>query len=91
MVNRPDIRPDSSSTRSDKSSSSTRSSMSRNNLNKNTFVRSKSGNDYKDKNGVTLNKLKNSPSLQSIAKTSGNQAVRGMKKFKSNGRFVQLA
>lgn len=79
MVNRPD----SSSTRSDKSSSSTRSSMNRNNLNK-TALRSKSGNDDK-----TQNKLRNSGSLQSMNnKSSGNQSLRGMRKFKSNGRFV---
>ncbi|CRK88043.1 CLUMA_CG001829, isoform A [Clunio marinus] len=80
MVNRPD----SSSTRSDKSSSSTRSSMKKNNNIKNTFVRSKSGNDYKEKNG-TQNRLRNASSLQSISKASGNQTNRGMKKFKSNG------
>lgn len=90
MVNRPD----SSSTRSDKSSSSTRSSMIRNNNKKNvnpkgSFVRSKSGNDYNEK---SANKMKSSSSLQSIAKTSGNQSLRGsgMRKFKSNGRSVQL-
>lgn len=90
MVNRPD----SSSTRSDKSSSSTRSSMIRNNNKKNvnaksTFVRSKSGNDYNEK---PTNKIRNASSLQSIAKTSGNQSLRGsgLRKFKSNGRSVQV-
>jgi hypothetical protein len=84
MVNRPD----SSSTRSDKSSSS-RSSMNKSSLNTRTsFVRSKSGNDYNEKNGTVGGKLRNSSSLQSIAKSSGNQSTRGMRKFKSNGRFV---
>lgn len=81
-------RPDSSSTRSDKSSSSTRSSMKSNGT-KNSFIRSKSGNDYNDKNAAQ-NKLRNSSSLQSINKTSGNQSMRGMRKFKSNGRSVCL-
>lgn len=81
MVNRPD----SSSTRSDKSSSS-RSSMNKSNIIRNTFVRSKSGNDYKDMDG-SQNKLRNSSSMQSIAK-SGQSNRGGMRKFKSNGRFV---
>lgn len=85
MVNRPD----SSSTRSDKSSSSTRSSMNKS-YNKNTFVRSKSGNDYNDKNGGP-NKLRNSSSLQSVAKSGGSQSNRGgLRKFKSNGRLVVI-
>lgn len=84
MVNRPD----SSSTRSDKSSSSTRSNktMNRGTFNKNSFVRSKSGNDYNDKT-TTQGKLRNSSSLQSIAKASSRSGG-GMRKFKSNGRFV---
>lgn len=81
MVNRPD----SSSTRSDKSSSSRSSSMNRGNTNKNSFVRSKSGNDYNDKSAAK-NRLRNSSSLQSIAKSGGKS---GMRKFKSNGRLVQ--
>jgi hypothetical protein len=80
MVNRPD----SSSTRSDKSSSSRSSSMNRGNTNKSSFVRSKSGNDYNDKSAAK-NRLRNSSSLQSIAKSGGKS---GMRKFKSNGRFV---
>lgn len=80
MVNRPD----SSSTRSDKSSSSRSSSMNRGISNKNVFVRSKSGNDYNDK-GVATNRLRNSSSLQSITKSGGKS---GMRKFKSNGRLV---
>jgi hypothetical protein len=53
---------------------------------KNYFVRSKSGNDYSDKNA----KLRNSSSLQGINKSGGSQSQRGMRKFKSNGRFVDV-
>lgn len=82
MVNRPD----SSSTRSDKSSSSRSSSMNRSIVNKGSFVRSKSGNDYNDKS-ATQSRLRNSSSLQSVAKSGGKF---GMRKFKSNGRLVLL-
>ena len=82
MVNRPD----SSSTRSDKSSSSRSSSMNRGNSNKSSFVRSKSGNDYNEKSAAQ-NRLRNSTSMQSVAK-SGSKT--GMRKFKSNGRLVFL-
>lgn len=57
--------------------------------NKTTFVRSKSGHDYNDKNGVS-NKLRNSSSLQSVAKSGGSQSNRGLRKFKSNGRLVAI-
>lgn len=57
------------------------------NINRNTFIRSKSGNDYKDKD-FGQNKLRNASSMQSIAKSGGSQSNRGMRKFKSNGRFV---
>ena len=77
MVNRPD----SSSTRSDKSSSSSSKSMHKNigRTGGKALVRSKSGNDYK---------LRNSSSMQSIAskmsdKTNNRSSLR---KFKSNGR-----
>ncbi|KAG5673283.1 hypothetical protein PVAND_003343 [Polypedilum vanderplanki] len=78
MVNRPD----SSSTRSDKSSSGSSKSMSKNLKGGGSggiFVRSKSGNDY-----VTQNKLRSSSSLQSITIKSGEKANRGLRKFKSN-------
>lgn len=80
MVNRPD----SSSTRSDKSSSSNRSyrsSMKSNN--RGGFVRSRSGTDYSDKNG---GKIKNASSLQNINKTNSGAGARGLKKYKSNSR-----
>lgn len=77
MVNRPE----SSSTRSDKSSSSSSKSMHKSNGRTGgatTLVRSKSGNDYK---------LRNSSSMQSIAsKTSDKASTRSLRKFKSSGR-----
>jgi hypothetical protein len=78
MVNRPD----SSSTRSDKSSSSNRSYQSSMKNNRGGFVRSRSGTDYSDKNG----KIKTASSLQNISKTNSGARARGMKKYKSNGR-----
>jgi hypothetical protein len=79
MVNRPD----SSSTRSDKSSSSNRSYRSSMKSNRGGFVRSRSGTDYNDnKNG----KIKNASSLQNINKTNSGAGARGLKKYKSNGR-----
>ena len=82
MVNRPD----SSSTRSTNSSKS----MSNKHFLKNSsgsnggiFVRSKSGNDY---NGIGQNKLRNSSSLQSIAKSGDKGNRNGLKKYKSNSR-----
>ena len=62
--------------------------MNKGNINKNYFVRSKSGNDYNDKSS-SQNKLRNASSLQSITK-SGNSTKNGMRKFKSNQRFVEL-
>ena len=61
--------------------------MNKGNINKNSFVRSKSGNDYNDK--TSQGKLRNSSSLQSIAK-AGNRSGGGLRKFKSNGRFVKF-
>lgn len=82
MVNRPD----SSSTRSDKSSSSPVKSMNKvksNGRSITTFVRSKSGNDY-----VTNNRTLSSSTMQSNGSKSGDSLYnKGMlRKFKSNGR-----
>lgn len=62
--------------------------MNKGNINKNTFVRSKSGNDYNDKSSAQ-GRLRNASSLQSIAKSGGSSTKNGMKKFKSNARFVK--
>lgn len=80
-------RPESSSTRSDKSSSSSSKSMYKPSVraggaNAANLIRSKSGNDY-----MTNNKLRNSSSMQSIASKSSEKGTRSsLRKFKSSGR-----
>lgn len=58
------------------------------NINKNSFMRSKSGNDYNDKG--SSNKLRGASSLQSIVKSGGSSSKGGMRKFRSNARFVEF-
>ena len=83
MVNRPD----SSSTRSSNSSKSMSKTYIKNSGGSSGgyLVRSKSGNDY---NSAGQNKLRNSASLQSIAKASRDKSGNrnGLKKYKSNSR-----